>query len=221
MKVKKNIVTTSLLIIICLVPVSCKLALYPLARMFGGPKESELRVIRQNFIRLQENISTSKMAVFPPCIINYQKHEWKPGVAKQLVKIMEMKKEIDAYEVSIKPEVEFIPVGRNQLRFMWDRARAYSSWVIKAQPVQPGEFIMFTDFICSPDSNCHYVGGVQIYITDSQGNISYTSLINSKHGIYNKIKPHSLKDCCVMAIKRFLEGLSLDVMVLYPPYGVG
>ena len=217
--IKNNIVITFVLFIICLMTVSCKPLLYPLARAFGGLKESELKVIRKNFIRLQEKISTSRMAVFPPCIINFQKHEWKPGIAKQLVEIMEMK--IDAYEFSIKPEVEFIPLRKNQMRFMWDRARAYSAWVIKAQPVPAGDFIMFTDFICPPGSNCNLVGGVHIYITDFQGNISFTSLINSKHDIYDKIKPDSLKDCCIMAVKRFLDGLSMDVMVIYPPYGVG
>jgi len=217
----KPIVKTSLLLIICLVSVSCKPLLYPLARLFGGPKESELKVMRENFIRLQKEISTSKMAVFPPCIINFHKHEWKPDVPKQLVQFMETEMKIEAYEISIEPEVDFIPLGRNQSRFRWDRARAYSAWVKKTQPVPAGDFIMFNDFICPPNSDCNSVLGVNIYVADFQGNISYTSVINSKHEIYKFIKPNSLKDCCIMVIKRFLEGLSMDVMDLYPPYGVG
>jgi hypothetical protein len=128
---------------------------------------------------------------------------------------------IEVYAVKTHPDVAFMPVGRNQMRFMWERARAYAAWVRNAHPPLEGEYVMFTDFICPPNSNCRYVVGVHVYITDSTGNICYTTLINSKHEIYQKIQPDSLEDCCAMAVERFFVGLKQDAIELYPPYGVG
>ena len=218
---EKHVAKVCLILIVCLVSASCEVMMYPLARAFGSPKESELKVFRENFVHLQENISTSKMAVFPPSIVNDQEQEWKPDVAIQMAEIMQHRAAIDAYDISVKPEVGFIPVGRNQSRFRWERAKAYSAWVVQAQPVPPGDFIMFTDFICPPGSSCENVGGVNVYVIDAQGHVSIATVINSKHGIYHKIRPDSLRDCAVMAVERLKNVLLLDVMDFYPPYGVG
>ncbi len=218
---ENHIIKILLILIISLASASCEVMLYPLARAFGNPSESEFKVFRKNFIDLQENISTSKIAVFPPGIVNDQKQEWQPDVAKQMAEIMQQRTAIDAYDISEMPDLEFTPVGRSQSRFQWKRVEAYSAWVAEAQPVPAGDFIMFTDFICSPDSNCQYVGGVNVYVSDAQGNISIASVINSKHGIYHRVQPDSFRDCAVMAVERLNRVLSMDVMDFYPPYGIG
>jgi len=198
-----------------------QLLLYPLARAGGGPKESELKVFRENFSRMQRDLPSSKLVVYPSCLINFEKHEWKPETPERMIALFRDKHGIEAYAVKTNPDVTFLPVGRNQMRFMWDRARAYAAWVRDAHQVPEAEYAMFTDFICPPDSNCIRVGGVQVYIMDSRGNLCYTTLINSHHEIYQKIQPDSLDDCCNMAVKRFFLSLKQDVMEVFPLYGVG
>jgi len=199
----------------------CQICLYPLALAGGSPKEFELKVIRENFSRMQRDFPSSKLAVYPSCLINSEAHEWKPETPELMIDLFRDEHGIKTYAVKTHPDVAFLPVYRNQMRYMWDRARTYATWVRDAHPVPEGEYAMFTDFICPPDSNCSRVGGVHVYITDSTGNICYTTLINSKHEIYQKTQPDSLHDCCTMAVERFLIGLKQDAIKLFPRYGVG
>lgn len=219
---KRTVFIPVMIMLMCLFLASCKQAcLYPLARAFGGPKESELKVIRESFSRMQRDLPSSKLVVYPSCMINFEKHEWKPETPERMIALFRDEPGIETYAVKIHPDLAFQPVGRNQMRYMWDRARAYAAWVRDAHPVPEGEYAVFTDFICPPDSNCIRVGGVHVYITDSTGNLCYTTLINSKHEIYQKIQPDSLDDCCNMAVKRLLVSLKKDAMEVYPLYGVG
>jgi hypothetical protein len=207
---------------ICLVLASCtQVCLYPLSLAFGGPKESELKVMRENFSRMQRDLPSSKLAIYPSCLINFVKHEWKPESPELMIDLFRDEHGIETYAVKTHPDVAFLPVGRNQYRFMWDRARTYAAWVRDVHPVPEGEYAMFTDFICPPDSNCRYVGGAHVYITDSMGNICIASLSNSHSEIYQKTQPNSLDDCCTMAVKIFLGCFKADVMEEFPPYGVG
>ena len=74
------------LVFTCLISFSCtKICLYPLARAFGGPKESELKVIRKSFIRMKHDLSNSRLAIYPACMINFESHEWTSGSAEQIV----------------------------------------------------------------------------------------------------------------------------------------
>jgi hypothetical protein len=207
----------------CLFITSCtpQVLLYPLARAFGGPKESDLKVLRENFSRMQQDLPTSKLAVYPSCLTNDVNHEWKPETPELMMNLFQGEHGIDMYAVKTHPNVAFLPLGRNMYRFMWDRARAYAAWVRDTHPVPEGEYAMFTDFICPSDSNCSRVGGVHAYIIDSTGHICCTSLANSHHGIFHEIQADSLSDCCTMAVKIFLWNLKRDVMQKYPPYGVG
>lgn len=219
---KRTVLIFILTLLICLVLASCApLILYPLSRAFGGLKESELKVIRESFSRMQRDLLSSQLAIYPSCLTSFEKHEWKPETPEMIIDLFRDEHGIETYAVKTHPDVAFLPVGRNQIRFMWDRARAYAAWVRDTHPVPEGEYAMFTDFICPPDSNCRYVGGVQVYITDSTGHICYTTLINSKHEIYQKTQPDSLDDCCAMVVKRFLLGFKHDVMQEFPPYGIG
>jgi hypothetical protein len=101
---------------------------------------------------------------------------------------------------------------------MRDRAWMYAAWVSDTHPVPEGEYAMFTDFICPPDSNCRYVAGVHVYIMDSTGNICIAILSNSHDEIFQKIQPNSFEDCCTMAVKMFLGSFKSDVMKEFPPY---
>ena len=195
--------------------------LYPLAIAYGGPKESELKLIRENFVGLQQEITTARLAVFPPAIVNNEHQAWPTGSAKELADVLAAKLTTDIYPVSTAPGVAFMPVGRNQMKFMWNRARTYSSWVAETKPAPQADYLMFADYICAPGSNCYHVGGLNLYVADSEGNIAYTTVINSKHGIYQRVKPHSIRDCSLMAVERFTSGIKMDVKELYPPYGVG
>jgi hypothetical protein len=219
---KKTVLILIPALLICFSLASCTpMCLYPLARAFGGPKESELKVIRESFSRMQRDLPSSKLAVYPSCLTSFEKHEWKPETPELMIDLFRDEHRIETHAVKTHPDVAFMPAGRNQMRFMWDRARAYAAWIRDAHPVPEGEYAMFTDFICPSDSNCRYVGGVHVYITDSMGNICYTTLINSKHEIYQKTQPDSLHDCCAMAVERFFVGLKKDAIELFPPYGVG
>ena len=199
----------------------CQICLYPLARAGGVPKESELKVIRESFSRMQRDLPSSKLAVYPSCLINSEKHEWKTETPELMIDLFQDEHGIETYAVKTHPDVPFLPVGWNQMGFMWKRVWMYAAWVREAHPVSEGEYSMFTDFICPPNSNCRYVGGVHVYIMDSMGHICYTTLINSKHEIFQKTQPNSLEDCCMMAVERFLVGLKQDAIELFPPYGVG
>ena len=229
MKFSKWSKRTSLILIptllMCLVAASCtsffQLLLYPLAWAGGGPKESELKVFRENFSRMQRDLPSSKLVVYPSCLINFERHEWKPETPELMIDLFRDEHGIKAYAVKTHPDVAFVPLYRNQMRYMWDRVRAYAAWVRDAHPVPEGEYAMFTDFICPPDSNCSRVGGVHVYITDSRGHICITTLINSKHEIYQRTQPDSLDDCCNMAVKRFLVNFKKDAMEEFPLYGVG
>ena len=117
-------------LLMCLVTTSCtsffQLLLYPLARAGGGPEESELKVFRENFSRMQRDLPSSKLVVFPSCLVNFEKHEWKPETAELMIDLFRDEQGIKPYAVKTHPDVAFLPLYRNQMRYMWDRHRAYA-----------------------------------------------------------------------------------------------
>jgi hypothetical protein len=170
---------------------------------------------------MQRELLSSRLAVYPSCLINFEEHEWKPETPELIIDLFRDGHGVEAYALKTHPDVAFLPIGRNQMRYMWKRARTYAAWVKNVHPIPEGEYAIFTDFICPPNTNCRNVGGVHVYIMDSMGHICYTTLINSHHEIYRKTQPDSLDDCCTMAVNRFLVSLEQDASEVYPPYGVG
>ena len=91
-----------LTLLMCLFITSCTpLVLYPLARAFGGPKESELKVIRENFSRMQQDLPSSRLAVFPSCLVNFETNEWKPESPELMIDVFQ-----DEHGIEMSPRNE-------------------------------------------------------------------------------------------------------------------
>lgn len=195
----------------------CKAMAYPLALAFGGPTEPELKKIRPAFATLTTHARTGAVVVYPPLVIKLKggDHAWDEGAGPRLVAALQRGVAPGAALAPAVPDTSFEPMGHNQMRFLWKRARGYASWVESRRPA--GDYFVFTELLT--DAQGEKVFGAQFYVVDAQGQIAHTQLWNSHH-----FDPAALS-----GIGAFLDWMARDVvkalerdpLTQYPPYGVG
>lgn len=192
----------------------CNVMLYPVARAFGGPSESELRACRPAFERMKATLLSARWLVYP-ALVPKGAGTLVPGAAEYL---REGLQKAGAAHCSLAPGLpapEPTEFGPNQMRFTWKRARGYSDWVKRTQP--EGDLLVFTEFLRAPDGVIH---GMMFYVVERSGQIAFVSLWNSHH-FKGGVSPKDPEAACELVLERFKQALNWDASRMFPPYGVG
>ncbi|HVT73439.1 MAG TPA: hypothetical protein VHD61_09900 [Lacunisphaera sp.] len=191
-----------------------EILLYPLARAFGAPPESELVRCRQAFQQLQAHLRESRVAVQPVLCIDESRAVWRRMTAVTLAREVSDRSPAELTVprdgAPVVPPTEF---GHNQLRYLWTRATVYTDWV-KANP--PAADYVWIAEIWGHDGK---VGAIQVYILDARGQVAYCRLFNSHH--FGPNLPMEGVDAVQLIVRNFFEDLKKTAEQIFPPYGVG
>jgi len=152
----------------------CRPMMYPAARAFGGPKESELKRIRPAFAALKTQARVGAVVVYRPLVVKTGQPSWDDGAGTLLVEAMHQDLAPRATLAPDAPDVPFEPMGHNQMRYLWKRARGYASWVGSRHPA--GDYFVFTELLT--DEKGERVLGAQCYIVDASGQIAQRALFD-------------------------------------------
>jgi hypothetical protein len=191
-----------------------EILLYPLARAFGSPPESELVKCRQAFQQLQSHLGESRVAVQPVLSIDGKGGTWRRKLAVALAR--EAGPQTTA-ELTVPrtgaPAVEPTELGHNQLRYLWERAAVYSAWVKADHPA--ADYIWIAE-IWGHDGK---VGAIHFFVLDARGQIAYCRLYNSHQ--FGPDLPLEGDAAIQLLVRRFFEDLTKAPEKVFPPYGVG
>jgi hypothetical protein len=187
--------------------------LYPLARAFGGPSEGQLKRCRAAFERLKAQKGTARIVVHS-ALDPRPLGAWDPGTAEQLAALMREKGMANAVAAPAPQGVEPLPLGGNQMRYAWTRARAYGDWIRKTRP--EGDFFMIVEMFHQPAGE---IVGLQVYVLDRMGDIAYLRLMNSHH--FQRPSLPGPQEAITLLHGLFQRGLTRQAEEQFPPYGVG
>lgn len=193
----------------------CRPMLYPLARAFGGPKESQLETIRPAFAVLEARARSGRVLVYPPLVIAAGEPRRDERAGALLVEALQKEIAPHAALASAAPDVPFEPMGKNQMRYLWKRANAYASWVGSRHP--DADYLVFTELLT--DASGERVLGAQCYFVDASGQIAHAQLRNSHH--YDPAALSNLGAFLDWMVRDLRKALARDPLDEYPPYGVG
>jgi hypothetical protein len=194
--------------------------LYPLARAFGGPSESQLVKCREGFRHFQADFTTHPIIVEPVLsrpdyAASDHRPAWLPDMAMGLaaalhrfalpgmVPILELETTVPAV-----PATKF---GHNQMRYLWSRGAGYAKYVQSAHPAR--DYFLFTEIYAFGE----YVSGIQVYVVDGSGQLVYCRLFNSHH--FGDHLPR--KGANRWIARHLFEDIGKQPEEVFPPYGVG
>lgn len=187
--------------------------LYPAARAFGSPSEGELRKCRAAFARLKAELPTARLVVFPACDPTGSKPGWNPEAGAAMAALLKSRCAAAAPS-GLQPAVPPEPYKGNQLRYLWNRARAYGQWLRQARPA--GDFFCFVEIAAGPHGEAF---GLQLYLLDAEGQVAYLRLMNSHH--FGGNPPVGPQAACELLAQCLARDLALEPETVFPPYGVG
>ncbi len=197
-----------------------EMLLYPLARAFGGPRESELVKCREGFRHFQADFTTRPITVLPvlsrPDYSSVdQRSAWSPERAAALAAAihraarpgMDPTLRLEATEPGV-PASDF---GHNQMRYLWSRGARYSAHIQTVRPT--GDYFLFTEIFAFGE----YVSGIQVYVLSESGQIVYCRLFNSHH--FGDHLP--VNGAYRLIARRMFDDLGKQPEEIFPPYGIG
>jgi len=194
----------------------CHAAAYPLARAFGGAKESELKVSRQAFAAMKTEIRGGSLVVFAPLVSTFQGEPLRDAEATGgAVEFLRRELTPSAAPATETPDVPFEPMGHNQLRYENRRARLYAAWVASRHPA--GDRFLFTEVL--RDAAGATILGGQIYVVDASGRVAYSRHYNSHW--FDPASMPSITAFLEWMLGEFLKDLEKEPTEIFPPYGVG
>jgi len=187
--------------------------LYPFARMFGSPPESELAKCRTAFAEFQAAQGTRPIVIAPVLWVDGPRNVWRRPVAEALAREMRPHTQGVVRVEPGKPEVPPAEFGHNQLRYLWERGAQYAAWRRAAPPID-------AYVLCAEVWGHHgKVAAIQVYVFDPKGQIAYCRLYNSHHLGPNL--PLQVDDPVRVIVRHLFEDLQKQPEEVFPPYGVG
>lgn len=193
--------------------VNCKVALYPFARAFGSPPESELAGCREAFHQLQQHIGTSRVSAEPVLFVHDRSTEWRSDLAQAIAQEASARTQAKLAVAHSAPAVAHRNIGHNQMRYLWARSTDYAHWVEATHPA--------ADYILCAEVWAHEnrVEGIRVFIFDAKGQVAYCRLFNSHH--FGNDLPAEGTAAIKLLVKQLFDNLTLDPATVFPPYGVG
>lgn len=192
----------------------CKAMLYPAARTFGSPSEGELKKCRLAFSRLKAELATARVVVFPACDPTGRKPGWDGTMGAFMANLLKTKCGTRSSASDLPPSVAPAPYKGNQMRYLWNRARAYGDWLKQSKP--QGDFFGFVEIAANARGEAM---GLQFYLLDATGQIAYARLLNSHH--FGGKPPVGPETACERMVEVFRSDLTKEPEQVFPPYGVG
>ena len=167
----------------------------------GLPPRSEREAMQARLNGLKKTFKTSTVAVFPVRVSGNSDAKAAAGLAELLAK----EELARAEAVSIDPKLQ-IRGNSNELRILWDTARAFQDFLRKNPPA--ADYALLADYGIGrwPDGKTG-VGGVHFVLCDRKGEWVLVSLQNSHHADFQRIDPHSPDDCNRLVVEALKNGL--------------
>jgi len=192
----------------------CAVMLYPLARAFGSPSQGELQRCRYAFARFQATRATVTTVAYAP--IDPRSGARHGGEAALAV----LRERLPGVGVGrcvvagVPPDVEPTPLGHNQLRYAWTRARLYAAWARDARPA--GDFFVVVEILSAPSGE---IVGVHGYVVERGGQVAFVRWLNSHS--FGTGPPRDAAQACALILDRLQRSLARPAAESYPRYGVG
>ena len=193
---------------------ACKPMMYPLARAFGSPSEGELKKCRAAFDRLKTGQATLRLKLYPALDPVGHRKSGYPGTTAVQADLLAAKAWSHCSAADALPGVAATPLGSNQMRYSWNRARAYGAWVASAHP--EGDFHLFTEVLSHPSGA---VIGIHLYVVDASGQLAFQRLMNSHH--FGGNVPADPLAAALRILRIFMRDIDRPADEVFPPYGVG
>ena len=191
-----------------------QMLLYPLARLFGVPPESEMALCRAALGRLEARFDASTVLVEPVMFAPGHERRWQGDWARTLAQGAGVRSKARLTVAAAPPGVAFpARMYHNQLRYLWDRARDYGGSVREAPA--GFDYVWFVEIFSGPDGN---VGAIQTYIFERGGQLAFARLFNSAH--FGRLSLQG-GQALQFVVKSVFDSLSLPPERVFPPYGVG
>lgn len=190
-----------------------EILLYPLARAFGSPSESELARCREAFRQLQSGLATGRVAVLPVLLVDGSHREWRPDLAEAIIREAALRSPAKFEGVAVVPVVAPAQIGHNQLRYLWERADVYAAWVKSAPPA--GDWVWVVEIW----GHNGKVGAIHVYLLDARGQVAYCRLYNSHQ--FGPNLPLQGDATIKLFVRRLFEDMQKTPEQVFPPYGVG
>lgn len=202
-----------LVIALLAVLVNCRVAMYPVARAFGSPPESELAACRDAFAQLQTHLATGRLTVAPVLFVEDRARGWRTDLARALAGEVAAGSPAHPAIAAAAPDVSPPLMGHNQLRYLWDRSREYARWIPAARPP--------ADFVCCAEiwSHAGQVTAIHVFVYDAKGQLAYCRLFNSHH--FGSTLSADSPDPIKLLVRHLLKDLQGDAQTIFPPYGIG
>ncbi len=193
---------------------ACKPMLYPLARAFGGPSESELKLRRVAFDRLKASKATARILVYPLVDPRRAENPYALATAETAAALAKGEGLAGAVAATAFHAVPPSALGGNQMKYTQGRARAYAAWTA-AQRLDT-DFVLFLEAMTDAAGS---VGGIQLYVVEASGQVAYARLYNSHH--FNGTPPNGADNICGVMLRTLKFDLMRLATDVHPPYGVG
>lgn len=187
--------------------------MYPLARAFGSPSESELAKCRQAFEQMQTRLGTSRVVVQPVMFVDGPQRDWRRDLAESIIQQAGTRTGAKLEVSSSAPTAAPAKLGHNQMRYLWERAAAYGRWVKEAHPA--GDYFLVSE-VWGRDGQ---VAAIHVFVFDATGQIAYCRLFNS-HQFGPKL-PLAGDEPIKLFVNQLFKDLPRDPKQIFPPYGVG
>ncbi len=191
----------------------CAPLLYPVAQAFGSPSEGELSRRRLAFDRLKARKESARILIHP-LVDPLGLTQVAPNTAELLVELLRAEGWASAAAARTPPRIPSKALGRNQLRYVQDRAEAYTLWA-QSMPPDCDFFVVVEAFPVGEGR----LGGVHCYVLEASGQVAYTRLFNSHH--FGPEAAWNRNAACQMAVRALVRDLQRPALEVHPPYGIG
>ena len=221
MKTTSRLFAGYLLLTVCLVSgfgltsarAGMEIILYPVARAFGSPAESELARRRVAFKQLQAGVEKSRLVVMPVLFADAGRCQWRSDLAAAELRELATRTSAKMEVSSVEPKVAVPPRFHNQLRYLSKRAKVYRDWIKAAPP--SGDYVLVTEVFGAGEK----VAAIHIYLFDSSGQVAYCRLLNSHQ--FGPNLPLAGDSAVKLIVNTFIDNLKWDATKLFPPHGIG
>ncbi len=217
MKTKLKLFSVCLLMMVCIVGCTAqggtKILLYPAARAFGSPPESELERCRVAFTQMKANLDKSHVVVMPVLFADQGRCQWRNDLADMEMREFAARTPAKLERSLVEPNVAAPDLGHNQLRYLWKRITVYSDWIKATHP--KGDYVLITEIFGGEGK----AGAIHIFLFDASGQVAFRRLLNS-HQFGSNLSLVS-EDIIKRIVNTFFNNLKLDAKKVFPPYGIG
>jgi hypothetical protein len=165
-----------------------------MAERSGMPPESETAPLPARLKDFKARAANATLAVYP---VRIGERTVSAESAPPLAKLIARSGVCKATAVK-QPLVLESPLGMNEMKSLWDLARAFRDQVRRSPP--DADYALYANYVFNPER--WEQGFVHLIVCDRHGDWVIVDLQNSVHPDYQSVQPRSKEDCDRLLIKR-------------------